>query len=112
MTGLNKIKVSDFVEQINQAGSPILVEGVNDKKALLQIGVTNQVFTLSRRPLYKVAEQLSSYKEIIFLFDNDRAGRELSAKMNVELSRLGVKVDKHFQILLGKMHFSHVEGIK
>ena len=112
MTGLNKITLLDFIEQLNKTKLPVLVEGKNDKKALINIGVVNPVYTLSGKPLYKVAEQLSDYKEIIFLFDNDKAGHDLSSKMAKEFSRLGVRVNKRFQTLLKRLHFAHVEGIQ
>ena len=110
MTGSSEVE--DFIEKLNKTELPILVEGSNDKNALIKAGVKNKIYTLSRKPLYLIAEQLSNIKEIIFLFDNDKAGRELSHKMSVELSRYGVKINKKFQIMFKKLHYTHVEGLR
>ncbi len=108
MTGLTKEK---FVKKINKTKLPLLVEGKNDKKALHNNGVENKIFILNRKPLYKIAEKLSRYDKIILLFDNDTTGRILFKKMNKELTRHGVKINKEFQHLLKKLQVSHVEGL-
>ncbi len=104
-------KLSEWVEDINRSKKSIIVEGKNDIKALLEIGVTNEIQPLSKKPIYKVVEDFH-YKDVIVLTDFDKKGKELYGKLNSGLQSRGVKVDKTYREWLQKnIKISHIEGI-
>lgn len=113
MTDVREIRIlREWVENIGMTDLPILVEGLKDKRALEEIGVQD-VFTLSGKPLFAVAEEIaSSFDEVIILTDFDKKGKELYGRLARIFSRLGVKVDAYFRETLQKhARISHVEGI-
>ncbi len=104
--------LEEWVKEINLAEIPIIVEGKNDIKALRSIGIDNEVFSLSKKPIYKVVEDFEA-KETIILTDFDKKGKELYGRLKSSLQSMGVKVDNFFREWLQKnMKISHIEGIE
>ena len=107
--------MEDFDEWIKELkkGSKeklVLVEGIKDKKALEQLGVSN-IITL-KKPLYKIIEQIAgSEKECIILLDLDKAGKDLYHKIVPSLKHLGVKVIDDYRNFLFKTKLRQIEGI-
>lgn len=91
---------------------PIVVEGPKDKRALQAIGA-QAIFTLSRKPLFAIAEDIASnFEEVIILTDFDRKGKELYGRFAEMFSHLGVNVDSYFRETLQKhARISHIEGL-
>ena len=105
-------ELQEQIEKIIEQRKLILVEGIKDKKALEQLGIT-KVITLRRRAIYKVVEDIvSKTKDCIILTDLDREGKKLFATINSELSQRAVRVDKHFRnFLFKKTKLRQIEGI-
>ena len=60
VTDVRKIQIlREWVERIGTTELPIVVEGPKDKQALEVIGA-REVFTLSRKPLFAIAEEVAS----------------------------------------------------
>ncbi len=110
--GRAKDALREWVKRIDAAKIPIVVEGPKDRQALETLGAKD-VFILSRKPLFAVAEEIASnFDEVIILTDFDKKGRELYGRLAKIFSRLGVKVDRSFRETLQKhARISHVEGL-
>lgn len=92
--------------------SIIVVEGKNDKKALINIGINRErIITLST-PLYKVCEIIEKDNDsCIILTDIDKKGKELYSKINSNLSQRGVRINNKFRIFLYKTTLRQIEGL-
>ena len=90
--------------------SAIIVEGKRDSAALKKIGVSGKILEFHRfQGLIKFADSVSEYKSLIILFDRDRKGRYLTAKIIEQLERR-TRIDLSFKrklvsVTKGKIHF-------
>jgi len=89
----------------------VVVEGVNDKKALEQLGMTN-IITL-KKPLYVVVEDVARQtKKAVILTDLDSKGKEIYAVLSRDLQKHGVAVDDGFRRFLFKSTpLRQIEGL-
>ena len=104
------------IELIKEYNIPVIVEGYKDKKALVSLGIDpKRVFTLFRRALFKVVEDIVYRKEksVIILTDLDSEGKKLYSRLKRDLCERGVYIDKKFRNFLFK-HTSlrQIEGLK
>jgi len=98
---LNKIRDEDKL---------VLVEGANDKQALLEFGI-KRVKTLKRRALYKVIEEIKD-KEVVVLTDLDEEGKKLYGWLKHEFSQRGVRVDDRLrEYLFKETKLRQIEGM-
>ena len=93
----------------------IIVEGKNDKKALLELGFIH-IFIIheSGKSIYEKIEQiefLAENKKICILTDFDKKGKKLYLLLKSELSKRKVHVDNTFRGMLLKSGISHIEGL-
>jgi 5S rRNA maturation endonuclease (ribonuclease M5) len=90
--------------------SAIIVEGKRDSDALKKIGVSGKVLEFHKfQGLMKFVDAVSQYKSLIILFDRDRKGRYLTARIIEQLERR-TKIDLSFKrklvsITKGKIRF-------
>lgn len=100
------------IKKLRQSGKAVIVEGIKDKRALEKFGI-KRVFTLSRKPIYAVIEEVSDkHKEVVILTDLDKEGKQLFGRLNTGLQHLGVKVDKKFrEFLFKKTKLRQIEGL-
>ncbi len=105
-------EIKEEIEQLKQSGTIIIVEGIKDKRTLSQLGLKN-IFTLSRKPIFSIIEELAEKKKpVTILTDFDKKGKELYQKLNSSLQKLGVKIDNSFrQFLRRNTRLSHIEGL-
>ncbi|MFC1769110.1 toprim domain-containing protein [Nanoarchaeota archaeon] len=109
----DKIKdLEDFIRFLRDEDKPIIVEGKNDKIALIKIGCT-MIITLSKNPLYKVVEDVvKKERGCIILTDLDKKGKELYGKLNRQLQQFGVRVDDSYRdFLFKKTKLRQIEGL-
>jgi len=107
------MEMEEFIKELVQESKrkPVVVEGKKDKAALEELGVHN-VHPISRKPLFKFAEEIAKeHKEIILLLDIDREGRKIAHKLMENFTMMGLKVDRKFQREMKRLRISHVEGI-
>ncbi|MFC1801083.1 toprim domain-containing protein [Nanoarchaeota archaeon] len=103
--------ILDFLNKIKKENKLVIVEGINDKRALASFGV-KRVKTLARRALYKFVEEVKD-KEVVMLVDLDKEGKKLYSKLNHEFSQRGVRVDNRFrEFLFKKTKLRQIEGLK
>lgn len=102
----------EAIEKVRVSGKLVIVEGVKDKRALQQFGITN-VLMLSKKPLYAVAEEAANKsKDVIILTDLDSEGKKVYAKLNTNLQHLGVRIDDEFRAFLFSTKIRQIEGLK
>ena len=103
--------ILDHLDDLQERNIPIIVEGREDKKALLYFGLSN-VLVLYTKPFYKIIEALQRYPEVAVLTDLDKEGKRLYAKINDECSRRGININNTFRNFLFKeTELAHIEGL-
>lgn len=105
------LEITQEIESLATSGILIIVEGKNDKKALLKLGLEN-IVSLST-PLYKIVEIVNSNDEmeVVILTDFDRKGKELYLKIKSMCSQRGIRIDTTLRGLLRRTDLIHIEGL-
>ena len=102
--------ILDIIDEIRDKGLLIVVEGVKDKKALENLGITN-IITL-KKPLYAVVEEIAANaKEIVLLTDLDQEGKKLYHQLAKDFQKHKVKINNKLREALFKTQLRHIEGI-
>jgi 5S rRNA maturation endonuclease (ribonuclease M5) len=89
-------KMADVITELSDLSSngvPILVEGRRDEGALKELGVKGEIIRVRqyRKRLFELAEELSSYKNVVILTDFDREGEDLAKEIERQLHHWGVQ---------------------
>lgn len=106
----------DELRECAAEGVPILVEGVDDERALRKLDIGGQILRVSSggKTLLNFLEGLAGFERVIILTDFDRAGDKLTKFCAEHLRRLGVKPEvelrKKLKALLHK-DVKDVEGL-
>lgn len=74
----------------------VIVEGKKDKKALKSLGVKN-IIAINGRPLYELADEIKTDKEVVILTDFDKEGRKIHSKLKNLLQRHKIHVNSHLR---------------
>lgn len=109
---LEKLKkwISELREEAKK--KPILVEGKKDSEALAKFGIKSVQLHQANNSLGERVDELSKYKECILLFDLDKSGRKLNARIKEGLQSAGVKVNNQFRnFLFTKTKLRFIEGL-
>ena len=108
----NLEELNNFIENIKNSNTLVIVEGRKDKSALEKLGISN-VIQLNKKPLFQIVEEVSnSNKECIILTDLDKKGKEIYGKLNSNLQKHGVKVNNKFrEFLFRHTKLRQIEGI-
>ncbi len=102
--------MAEIIEIYNKEGILVVVEGINDKKALKKLGVDN-VYMINPGPHYKVIDNLAEYKIVSLLTDLDKKGKQLYVLFKDQLNQYGVRIDERLRLCLARMKISHIEGL-
>ncbi len=105
-----KEKITKLLDEIKERNLFVIVEGIKDKKTLAKFGITD-VITLSRKPLYAIAEESAEHDEVVLLTDLDTKGKQLYRKLSSDLQKYGVKINNKLREYLFKTKLRHIEGI-
>jgi len=102
-----------LLDELNESRAVVIVEGKKDAAALRCIGVSNQIFTLSKSP-DAVAERVSKHAdEAVVLTDFDRRGEELFLRVVSALESYGVKpnvdVRRRLRYIFGVRFFEELD---
>jgi 5S rRNA maturation endonuclease (ribonuclease M5) len=90
------------IEEMDDSVDAVIVEGVRDKAALEELGITKEIVMCSSRPDTEFVDYLSSrYKRVTILTDYDRAGKSVNKRLIARLERAGVKVDNQYRERIG-----------
>jgi 5S rRNA maturation endonuclease (ribonuclease M5) len=103
----------EWLEKLKDSERLIIVEGVKDKKALINIGLQPERIVILDDAVFAVAEKVAERtKQAIILTDLDKEGKKLYANLKTNLTRIGVQVDNKFrEFLFSNSDLSHIEGI-
>lgn len=106
----------DFLEISRELrGKLLVVEGKNDEKALKSLGLNN-IIKINRKPLYQIAEEISSAaKEIVMLTDFDREGRALASRLTRLLKPYKIRINRRLRkkiMELGKPEIENLRNLK
>lgn len=115
-------QMREWLDKLIESDKLIIVEGLNDKKALNAIGVPLFRVKNLDTELYlfaeKIAEELitnspnKKTKQVIILTDRDVEGKKIYKKLKTFLTDNGVQIDNYFREFLFKnSDASHIEGI-
>jgi len=111
-------QVEDLLNELREYtadGTPILVEGSRDVKALRELDVGGQIFKISsKKTALNSISDLADYKKVIIMTDFDRTGDELAKFCAKHLQSLGPKpildIRKKLKALLRK-DVKDIEGL-
>jgi len=108
----SKDELIDLIKQQTQEDFLVIAEGKQDEKALKELGFQN-IITLSKKPLFKVVEQVvAKNKETLILTDLDKEGKLLYGKLNHQLQQFGVKVNNKLRnYLFRHTKLRQIEGL-
>ncbi len=80
------LKLLERLEKQSTKGTPIVVEGKNDVKALHKLGITGDIILakIAGKTFLDVLSEIEhkEKREIILLFDFDRRGKEWTSRMS------------------------------
>lgn len=109
---MNNPDLREEIIKLRESDKLIIVEGKRDKAALEKLDIKN-IFTLSKKPLFHIIEEISGKeKGVVILTDLDIHGKELFGKLNSGLQHHGVNVDNKFrEFLFKKTKLRQIEGI-
>ena len=105
--------MKEWLDKLKESDKMIIVEGLNDKKALKAIGIDDFRIMVLDTELYLFSEKVAeNTKKAIILTDTDPEGRKLYSKLKTFLTNNGVEVDNYFrEFLFRNSDLSHIEGI-
>jgi 5S rRNA maturation endonuclease (ribonuclease M5) len=111
-------QVEDLLNELREYaadGTPILVEGSRDVKALRELDVGGQIFRISsKKTALNSISDLANYKKVVIMTDFDRTGDELAKFCAKHLQSLGPKpildIRKKLKALLRK-DVKDIEGL-
>jgi 5S rRNA maturation endonuclease (ribonuclease M5) len=91
------IKSLDDLREKNKT-IPIIVEGLNDKRALLKLGMQGKIIKLhSQNTIDDFCKKISlEHAEVILLLDWDSKGKKLTSALIKNLAVYGVRVNFDF----------------
>ncbi len=108
-------EIKHFIDLLNsKKDSVVVVEGKRDSLALKKLGYSGKICEFhSFKGLTKFTDSMTSYKNLIVLFDGDRKGKYLASKI---ISRLGhrTKIDLSFKrriAVITKGRVRHIEDL-
>lgn len=89
---------------------PVIIESEREKRVLEGLGIKNLICI--SKPFEQFAEKVGEkYKEVILLFDVDKRGLDLYAKIKSELELNGIKIDQRFRQFIYRLPLKRIEGI-
>ncbi|MFH0977950.1 MAG: toprim domain-containing protein [Candidatus Woesearchaeota archaeon] len=102
-----------FLLKLDNSRKLIVVEGKKDERSLRELGISNAIVVLNKKPLYSVVEQVVALsKDVVILTDLDRTGRSLYSRLKKDLSERKVTVDNYFREFLFKnTKVRQIEGL-
>jgi len=112
------IKVLEDLSIDASSGTPVIVEGINDLKALRRLNVKGEIILAKAfgRSLLDVIKEIKSRRvsEVILLLDFDRRGKEWTRLLAGHLESEGIKPNltywRELQRLAGK-ELKDIEGL-
>jgi len=93
-------KLVKVIGELGTSGMPIIVEGPRDRKALLELGITQEVIVLNTgRRVIQTCEYIASrrYRKVVILTDYDESGGKLAGMLKANLRTMGIRYDLEYR---------------
>jgi len=105
----------DFIDKLRKEhNSIIIVEGLNDKKALETWDINLPIENI-KHPWFEFIENImDAYPQdtkIILLLDADPQGRKYQKKLKNEFRKYGFTVDSSYWSRMQHFHITYIEGL-
>ncbi len=96
------------------ADTPIIVEGKNDREALRRLGIGGEVFVVNgRHTLFQMCEDISrEHKRVILLTDWDRKGGQICHTLSTGFAANGVRADEKIRTRLSSMSSGDIKDVE
>ena len=103
--------LQEQIEKLRGFQGVIIVEGIRDKAALQELGISNILYL--KGPLYKVIDSVvAQADQCIILTDLDQEGKKLYASIKKALEQNHIKVNDTFRNFLFKnTTLRQIEGL-
>ena len=96
--------LESIVQEMDETVDAIVVEGLRDKVALEELGITKEIVLCSSRPDAAFVDDLSArYRTVAILTDYDRAGKHFNKRLTTRLEHTGVKVERRYRDEVGRI---------
>ena len=99
-------ELASVVQEMDDSVDAVVVEGMHDKEALKEMGITKEIAMYSSSGFSHV-EFVDCLRRrhtcVAILTDYDRAGKRYNKKLVALLEREGVKVEKRYREEIGKI---------
>jgi len=97
-------ELESVIQEMDDFVDAIIVEGIHDKEALEELGITKEILMCSSKPDTEFVDYLSGrHKKVAILTDFDRAGKKFNKKLSTRLEREGVKVENQYRGKIGRI---------
>jgi len=110
------LRVLECLAEESAEGKPIIVEGKKDIEALRALGIEGKMITAKTggKSLLDVISEVekTGAREVIFLLDFDRRGRELTKKLREHLENVGLKFNVAFWLGLLSLVGTEVKDVE
>jgi 5S rRNA maturation endonuclease (ribonuclease M5) len=109
------IKLQNLIDLLNsKKDSIVVVEGKRDASALKKLGFSGKICEFhSFKGLARFADSVTSYKNLILLFDGDSKGKYLTSKIISQLEHR-IRIDLSFKrklVTITKGKIRHIEDL-
>ena len=102
-------EIKEELEKLRKDNTLVIVEGINDKKALKEFGITN-VKGVKGIAIYELVESVTD-KEAVILTDLDAEGKKIYHELKDGFQRHGIRVNDRLRLLLFKTELRQIEGL-
>lgn len=97
-------ELESVIQEMDDFVDAIIVEGIRDKKALKEMGITTEIVMCSSRSYSDCVDYLRSrHRKVAILTDYDRTGKKFNKKLTARLEREGVKVERRYREKIGRV---------
>ncbi|MDI6810415.1 MAG: toprim domain-containing protein [archaeon] len=97
-------ELESVIQEMDYFVDAIIVEGIHDREALEELGITKEILACSSKPYCDFVGYLSSrHKKVVILTDYDRTGKRINKKLSSWLEREGIKVEKRYRDEVGRI---------
>lgn len=106
--------IEDVVKEINRENAVVIVEGINDKRALIKLGINKEkIMTISNHSPNRVVEKLIGLKvdTVINMLDCDKAGEKLYKRIRDRAHGLKFN-NKYRMVLFSLAPYKNVESLQ
>ena len=111
-----KKAIQKILLELNQMSALVIVEGLNDRKAIRSLGYTGELFEISGkgRGLSKFASEAQKFNVIVPLLDFDRGGRKLEYALKIRSNIGGITLNYNIRKKIKSIipNLIHIEDLK